>query len=226
MMIVLLVIAGCVIPIATAVFAFSRADVLGALTGRNSAAFRDALVGVGTVTGVRQTGMTVNDQPQVRIDFSVEGADGRTFASHAKMIVPLTELALLQPGVVLPVRYRPDRTDKVEVDRSGDRAAAQAAYNESMIRKGVTTKAKLDIAQRGVAAKAVVQALNVAGEIRDGNSKIALDLTVTRPDGSTFPTRVEKYVPPRGVQYVQIGRVVDVRYLPADERDVVLVIPA
>ncbi|WP_433635405.1 hypothetical protein [Nocardia sp. CA-120079] len=197
--------------------------IMAAFTGNNnSSAFRDGLVGIGTIKSFRQTGLTVNDQPQIRIDFSVEGVDGKIFHSHAKMIVPLTELALLQPGVVLPVRYLPDRTDKVEVDRSGDRSAAQRAMNESMIRKGFTTKAKLDIAERGITAQAVVQSLAVPGEIRNGYSKIELGLVVTRPDGTAFTASVDKFLPPASVAQVQVGRIIQVHYLPENEQEVVI----
>ncbi|MFE9579376.1 hypothetical protein ACFYO1_23525 [Nocardia sp. NPDC006044] len=204
------------------VFAFTGEGIVAAFTGRNSAEFRDGLVGLGTIRSFAQTGLTVNDQPQVRIEFSVEGVDGKNFTAAAKMIVPLTELALLQPGVVLPVRYLPGRTDKVEVDMSGDPAGAQRALNESMMRKGITTRHKLDIAERGVAAQAVVQSLSVPGEIRDGHSKIELGLVVTRPDGSTFGTRVEKFLAPSSVGQVQVGRILRVHYLPENEHEVVI----
>lgn len=207
------------------VFAFTGEGIAQAFTGRNSAAFRTGPVGIATVTSVRQTGVSVNDQPQVRLELTVEGADGHTFDSHAKVIVPLTELALFRPGVVLPVRYLPGRTDEVEIDRSGDHTAAQSAWNETMIRRGLTTPAKLDIAARGTPAQAVVQSLSVPGEIRDGYTKVALDLAVTRPDGTTFTTHTEKFLPPAGIDLVQIGRIVKVHYLPADEQDVVLTLP-
>jgi hypothetical protein len=216
---VLPIIALTVVPL---VFAFTGEGILEAFTGGNSSTFRHGLVGIGTVKSFRQTGLSVNDQPQVRIEFSVEGFDGKIFDSAAKMIVPLTELALLQPGVVLPVRYLPGRTDKVEVDRSGDMSAAQQAMNESMIRKGFTTKGKLDIAARGSTAQAVVQSLSVPGEIRDGHSKIELGLVVTRPDGTTFVTRVEKFLPPASVAQVQVGRILQVHYLPENEQEVVI----
>ncbi|GAB4587984.1 hypothetical protein [Nocardia sp. IFM 10818] len=207
-------------------FAFTGDSILSALTGANSAEFRDGLIGIGTVESFRNTGVTLNDQPQVRIEFRVEGADGKTFPSHATMIVPLTELALLRPGVVLPVRYLPGRTDRVEVDLSGDTSAAQQAMNAAMIRKGFTTPAKLDIAERGIPAQAVVRSLSVPGEIRDGHTRLDLILLVTRPDGSTFETHTEKFLPPVGVSQVQIGRVVQVRYLPENEQEVVLVLAA
>ncbi|RJO76855.1 hypothetical protein D5S18_11585 [Nocardia panacis] len=206
------------------VFAFTGEGLLQALTGRNSGEFRQAPVGLGTIRSFRQTGLTVNDQPQVRIELSVEGADGETFDAHAKMIVPLTEISLLQPGVVLPVRYRPDHRDRVEIDLSGDRAAAQQAMNAAMIGKGFTTPAKLDIAARGVAAQAVVRELAVPGEIRDGHTKVELELAVTRPDGTIFATRVNKFLSPTAIGQVQVGRIVQVRYLPGDEQEVVLVL--
>ncbi|MFD3744723.1 hypothetical protein [Nocardia sp. NPDC058633] len=216
------IIALTIVPI---VFAFTGDGILEAFTGRNSSEFRDAAVGIGTITSFRQTGVSVNDQPQVKIAFRVEGADGKVFDSHAKVIVPLTELALLQPGVVLPVRYLPGRTDKVEVDRSGDNGAAQRAMNESLIRKGITTRGKLDIADRGIAAQAVVRSLDVPGRIRGGYTEIALGLVVTRPDGTTFQTRAEKYLPPTAIAAVQVGRIVQVHYLPGNEQEVVISLP-
>lgn len=216
------IIALTIVPI---IFAFSGDGILSALTGRNSAEFRNGLIGVGTVTAVHQTGLTLNDQPQLRLDLRVEGADGRTFDSTTKVIVPLVELASIRPGAVLPVRYLPDRTDKVEIDRSGDLAAAQRAMNGAMMRRGVTTEAALDIAERGIAAEAVVQSLDATGEIRDGTAKLALGLLVTRPGGGTFAARVEKFVPPANVPRVQVGRVVQVRYLPEREQELVIALP-
>ncbi|MFC8046719.1 hypothetical protein [Nocardia sp. NPDC057353] len=207
------------------VFAFTGDGILSALTGTNSHAFRGAQIGLGTVRAVRHTGVSLNDQPQLRIELSVEGADGKVFGSAAKLVVPLHQMSTLRPGVVLPVRYLPHRTDKVEIDLSGDQRAAQHAMNEAMLRKGFTTRGKLDIAERGIAAQGVVQTLSVPGEIRDGHTKVVLGLVVTRPDGSTFAARTEKYVPPTAVGHVQVGRILRVHYLPQDESEVVIAVP-
>lgn len=207
------------------VFAFTGSGIVTALTGRNTGEFRDAPLGLGTVRSFTPTGVALNDQPQIRIEFGVEGAQGERFDATAKTVVPLTELALLAPGVVLPVRYRPDRPGIVELDLSGDSAAAQRVMNDSMIRKGFTTRAKVDIAARGIAAQAVVQSLTVPGEIRDGYSKVAVGLVVTRPDGSTFATCSEKFLPPTAIGNVQVGRIVTAHYLPENEKEVVLSIP-
>ncbi|MFI1916292.1 hypothetical protein [Nocardia sp. NPDC020380] len=211
-----------VVPIA---FAFTGDGILSAMTGKNSSAYRNALVGLGTIESFAQTGVYLNEQPQVKITFRVEGAHGETFPAQARMIVPLTELALLRPGVVLPVRYLPERPGRVEVDMSGNTAAAQEAMNQAMIRKGFTTQAKLDIARRGIAAQAVVRALSVPGEIRDGHTRVNLELVVNRPDGSTFATHMDKFLQPALVGRVQVGRIVQVHYLPENEQEVVLSLP-
>ncbi|MEE1804215.1 hypothetical protein ACIQVO_23430 [Streptomyces sp. NPDC101062] len=217
------IVACTVVPFA---FAFTGDSVMAAFSGRNSAAFRDGLIGVGTVTGTRPTGMSLNDQPELRIDLSVQGADGATFASYARLVVPMTDVALFQPGAMLPVRYLPGRTDKVEIDRSGDTVQAQHALNEAMVRQGVTTRENLQIAEHGVAAQAVVRSLEVPGELRGGNPRLVIGLGVTRPDGTSFTTEVVKYLPPRAVQHVQVGRVVNVHYLPDNESALVIAFPA
>jgi hypothetical protein len=95
-----------------------------------------------------------------------------------------------------------------------------------MIRRGVTTQANIDIMERGTRAQAVVQALTVPGEIRDGNTRLHIRLAVTRPNGSIFTTEVVKYLPPPAIPLVQVGSVVTVHYAPWNEREVVLALPS
>jgi hypothetical protein len=78
----------------------------------------------------------------------------------------------------------------------------------------------------GIAAQAVVQSLAVPGEIRDGRALLHIGLAITRPDESTFRTEVAKYLPPAAAQLVQVGSVIKVRYSPANEHEVVLVLPS
>ncbi|MGP4114837.1 hypothetical protein ACTWP5_28520 [Streptomyces sp. 4N509B] len=202
--------------------------------GRNSSRFRDAPIGVGTVLSATPTGTVINDQPQLRIDMTVVGQDGMTFESHAKQVVPVTELALVVPGTVLPVRYRPGATERVELVKGGRtpedvarlEAQIQAAYDEVMIRQGLTTPRRIEISRTGVAARAVVRELHVTGEMRDGRPRLLLDLVVTRPDGTTFEARVDRFVPGNVLPKLQAGNVVDVHYLPGHEDEVVFAIPA
>lgn len=204
---------------------FAGEGLMSALTGRNSKEFRDAAIGIGTIQGVRQTGTYINEQPQVRIDLIVETADGATFPSHAKLVVPLTDLAAVRPGAIVPVRYLPERQDRVELDLSGDSVAAQAVYNQSMIRKGLTTPEMIAVADNGVRAQGVVRNMNVPGDVRHGWPRVVLDVAVTRPDGSMFTTQTTKYMAPNTMGNIQVGRVVDVRYMPGNESVIAFSMP-
>jgi hypothetical protein len=208
---ILLVIAGI------AFVPSSVAGIRSAISGQNSPAFRDAAIGIGTVKGVSETGTYINEQPQVRIDLSVEAADGKTFQSHAKLVVPLTDLALLRPGTTIPVRYLTDRVDRVEIDLSADSAAAQEVYTQSMIRKGLTTPEMVAVARNGVRAQGVVRNVTVPGDVRHGWTRMVLDVAVTRPDGSMFTTETTKFISPNEIGNIQVGKVLDVRYMPDNE---------
>ena len=206
--------------IAITSIAFSVVSFVGvrsAISGQNSRAFRDAPVGIGTIEGISQTGTYINEQPQVRIDLSVEAADGKTFQSHAKLVVPLTDLAALRPGVVIPVRYLPDRLERVEIDLSADSAAGQDAYTQSLIRKGLTTPELVAVARNGVRAQGVVRDMRVPGDVREGWTQVVLDVAVTRPDGSMFTTETTKFIAPNEIGNIQVGKVLDVRYMPDNE---------
>ena len=204
----------------------SFVGVRSAISGQNSRAFRDAAIGLGTIQGVSQTGTYINEQPQVRIDLSVETIDGETFQSHAKLVVPLTDLAAVRPGVVLPVRYLPDRLDRVEIDLSADSAAGQEVYTQSLIRKGLTTPEMVAVARNGVRAQGVVRDMTVPGDVRHGWTRVVLDVAVTRPDGSMFTTETTKFIAPNEIGNIQAGKVLDVRYMPDNESVIAFSRPA
>jgi len=191
----------------------------------NSAAMRSAELGIGTITGVRRTGLTVNDQPQLAISLTVRTKFGQTFDSVAKQLVDLTELSILVPGAVLPVRYRPDHPEEVEIDHSGDQTAIQEVHNQVLIRAGLSTPRSIDIAARGTRAEAVVSAVRPTGQIVHGNPQLALTLLVNRPDGTNYETTVEKVIAANLIGHLQVGRVVTAFYLPGDEREVALQLP-
>ncbi|MEV0645609.1 hypothetical protein AB0I28_10125 [Phytomonospora sp. NPDC050363] len=198
-------------------FVLTGDSVMTALTGKNSPEFRDAPVGMGTVLSAGPTGTEVNGQPEIRLELEVVGGRGEIFRSQAKAILPVTQLAMLQPGAMIPVRYVPGRTDKVELDRSGDQHLARTAMEQLALRQGTVTEEALHIARTGIPARGVVTSLTVPGQMRDGKPKLILDVVITRPDGTTFEVRKEPFVPPAAVARLQVGSVVDVHYLPHDE---------
>ncbi|MFB7761345.1 hypothetical protein ACWD33_06370 [Streptomyces xiamenensis] len=222
-------IVGSIVLSALSAGAFARRLLSAYGAGGNSARMRkEGLLGVGTVLSARPAGVEINGRPVLRVALSVLGARDETFEAYAKVALgPMDGTQLVRPGAMLPVRYlpghRPGEVVQVEIDFSGDTAEAQAAINRAMVKRGLTTERRLDIAARGVAAQAVVRALEVTGAVRDGMAELALELVVTNPgDGSTFPATVRRFLPADAVPKVQVGRMVRVHYLPGAEDEVVL----
>ena len=92
--------------------------LLAGLLWMRSAAKKDRIsatgvAGTGQIMGLGQTGMTVNDQPQVELDLLVTIPGRSPYRAKVKEIVPLIMLNRLQG--TLPVRVDPAEPDTVVV---------------------------------------------------------------------------------------------------------------
>ncbi|MFC8043218.1 hypothetical protein [Nocardia sp. NPDC057353] len=150
------------------------------------------LPGLATVRAVRHTGSSVRGRPRLRLALTVD-AGGRRFDTDAVLEVPLSEMSLLRPGVVLPVHCTARRV-RLDLDRT----------------------------ERGVAAEAVVRWFAVPGPVQAGRPLVLLGLLVIRPDGSAFHTRTEQYLPAAALGGVEVGCALRVHYLLSTEREVVV----
>jgi hypothetical protein len=86
------------------------------LLGRAAATDRISamgVVGTGQIMGLRQTGVLINDQPQVEMDLLVTVMGRSPYRAKVKEIVPLIMLNRLQG--TLPVRVDPARPESVVV---------------------------------------------------------------------------------------------------------------
>jgi len=195
----------------------------GALLGVGGTRVKNGILAVGKIVSVRQTGLLVNHQPQLEITVQFSTADGREVSASLKKIVSLANLAQFQPGGLIPIRYDALHPQRIMLDNHADRAALQDALNQQRVKSGEVSQEAVDIAKKGVKAKAVVLSAQPTGNIVNGRGEMALHLKVTRPEsGSTFETRVKKAVPQQALSFVLPGSVVEVRYLPEDEKNVVI----
>ena len=92
--------------------------LLAGLLWMRSAAKKDRIsatgvAGTGQIMGLRQTGMTINDQPQVELDLLVTIPGRSPYRAKVKEIVPLIMLSRLQG--TLPVRVAPADPETVVV---------------------------------------------------------------------------------------------------------------
>jgi len=199
------------------------AGPLREMRGLTAKEFTGAPIAMGTIVSASRTGLSINDQPQLEILFDVDTMDGQSFRGVAKAIIDITELASVVPGAILPVRYRPGSTDgKVSIAADAPQAELQAVFDHVRVAKGLVTPRQLQISEQGVSAKAVVLALAPTGELRGDRAVMDIKFRVTRADQSVFDLEQQKPIDASSLPQLQPGMVVNVRYLPHDETELVV----
>lgn len=81
------------------------------------------LAGRAEIVSVAQTGMYVNEQPQVRMQLNVTVPGRMPYSVSHSEVVPLLALGMITPGHVLPVAVDPTNQNRLAIDWSGDLAA-------------------------------------------------------------------------------------------------------
>ncbi|MEP7361552.1 MAG: hypothetical protein ABI744_08235, partial [Chloroflexota bacterium] len=97
--------------------------IIGVIVGRRAASTDQLLTtgtpGTATITGLTQTGMFMNDQPQIRMQLLVTLPGQTPYAAQHTEIVPLMLLSRLSSGAPLQVRVDPMNLNRIAVDWSG-----------------------------------------------------------------------------------------------------------
>ena len=102
------------------------------LRSRRSAAeaqriVRSGLSGTAQVTSLSQTGMTLNDQPQIDMELLVAVPGRAPYTARRKEFVPLILLGRLGSGMPLPVKVDPADPQRVIIDWQASGTAPVAA---------------------------------------------------------------------------------------------------
>jgi hypothetical protein len=104
------------------------------IRARRSASEADRLTttgiaGTATITGLTQTGMSLNNQPQVGIDLEVSILGRAPYAAHRKEFVPLILLGRLSSGSALPVKVDPADPQSLVIDWSAPTGEPTSAFS-------------------------------------------------------------------------------------------------
>lgn len=67
---------------------------------------------------MEQTGLYVNNQPQIKLQVQVHPVTGRNFVSEVREVLTLIDLSQLRIGSTLKVKYNPANTREVMVLRN------------------------------------------------------------------------------------------------------------
>ena len=80
---------------------------------------------VGFIRSTQQTGMYVNENPQLLFELDVLAEDGTVFQTSVRKIIPMTAMAGMVPGRAIPIRYNPDNRTQAVWDNHPDESLAR-----------------------------------------------------------------------------------------------------
>jgi hypothetical protein len=190
---------------------------------QNSGLIKTGVSASAVIIGIQDTGVTMNDSPQVRLTLQVTPADRPPFQAVATTFVGRLQVGMITPGASVMIRYDPNDTSKVAIEslgapaaNSGNVAAIQAAlqqqdqYYEQLRKTGEEALAKI----------LTVSDMNM--RVGDTGGMFRLTFDVTPRIGEPFKAETQCAIADTSREKYSAGKNVYVRYDPNNKAQVAL----
>ena len=196
----------------------------------------------GRILEVYDTGVTVNNQPQIGIKVEVTPLAGPPFTSEIKLVISRLQTAYYQPGATCVVRYDPNDKDTVAIesfggglnDASSQQFGSFQPAQSSPYFPGKTAK-EIEAVLEGIAAeenrlrsigtecKAVIKKADWTNIYVNGNNEFRYFELVVMPDNApAFDATCYGAISEAALNKYVAGREIWVKYDPADKTKVTL----
>jgi len=179
-----------------------------------------------TIVHARDTGVRINDNPQVGLLLQVQPPGGVPFQAEVTKTVSIVELPMFQPGAHLQVKYDPANPSRVAIISVVSGGVATAApmgsplMNLAQAEQMMTQYqiANEHLLKTGVAATAIVmQYLPLGINVNGNNAAVNLVVQVHPTHGAAFTAQAPGNVlAETAVPKFQPGQMITIRYNPGD----------
>ena len=195
---------------------------------------KTGISGKALIREVHDTGVTINNNPQVKLVIDVKNYLGQTYSTTMRVLVSRLQPNMYQTGMTIPVKIDPKNENNVVVDGSGDMQTGQTKSKIFPQTSGVGVEglnqqlmqdqqANEVIRLTGRAARAIVRSYTWLGmNINGNNPYVELEVEVLPDGGLAFTARVKGAVMESAVAKYQPGQEIFVRYDPADTTKVTI----
>jgi hypothetical protein len=191
--------------------------------GRRKKVRGAAEMGVGRIVETARTGLTVNDVPQYDIFIRVTPRDGDDFVAQLRMLVDASDIATMQPGLPLPVRYSMTDQDVVELADLTDPAVREALLHWR-IDRGLIDPRQVKARTTGVQVPASVLEVRPTGRRREGQSELALKVLMAPEGAATWEADTTVFAYPQAIARFQVGAPIWAFYRREDPQTVAVTI--
>lgn len=181
---------------------------------------KTGLPGKALIKEVRDTGVTINNSPQVKLLLEVKSSFGQVYSTSIRTLVSRLQPNLYQPGMTVPVLIDPKNENNVIIDYSGgtgtkQRTTAFGNQPESLLKDQLIKEQQEGDAIRltGVSARAIVKKYTWLGVHVNGNNPYAeMEIEVLPADEPSFSAKVKGAISEQSVSKYQPGEEIFVKY--------------
>ena len=180
---------------------------------------KTGLPGTARILEVKDTGVTINNNPQVKLILEVKNSLGQKYTTQCRVLVSRINPGAYVPGMELPVKIDPKNEMNVVIDyTAGNQSTASAA---TALPNPEAMKAELEQMQKdneailvsGKPARAIIKKVTLLGVNVNGNNPyVELELEVLPDNYPSFPGKAKGVIGESALSKYQPGCTVFVKY--------------
>lgn len=182
---------------------------------------KTGLPGKARILEVKDTGVTINNNPQVKLILEVKNSLGQVYPAECRVLVSRINPWAYQPGMEIAVKIDPNNDKNVVLDFSSHSAASRPQQPQQNTVNTTVLTAELEkmqadntaILASGKPARAIIKKYTWLGAYVNGNNPFAeLELEVLPENAPSFSGTVKGVIAEASVSKYQPGQVIHVKY--------------
>jgi hypothetical protein len=191
----------------------------------NSRLQKTGLPGKATITAVNDTGVTINNNPQVKLTLEVKNNFGQRYSTTCRTLVSRLNPFIFQPGMEVAVKIDPKNEKNVVIDQNMGRASSPATTGnygyQSTADITAQLKEELEKLQQendavrlsGKKARAIIKNYAWLGTYVNGNNPyVEMDVEILPEAAPSFSGKVRGVIAEASVEKYQPGKEIYVKY--------------
>lgn len=189
---------------------------------------KTGLPGKARILEVKDTGVTINNNPQVKLVLEVKNSFGQKYTAQCRVLVSRINPGAYAPGMEVAVKIDPKNEQNVALDFTQTAASTQQPYSAPVTD---ALKAELEkmqqennmIALSGRPARAIIKKYTWLGAYVNGNNPyVELELEVLPESSPSFSSKTKGVIAEASVHKYQPGQEIVVKYDLYDNSKVVI----
>lgn len=190
---------------------------------------KTGIPGKATILEVKDTGVTINNNPQVKLILEVKNNFGQKYTTESRVLVSRIHPNAYMTGMELPVKIDPKNEKNVVIDFAGGQTVS--AMNTLAQPNVENLKAELEQMQKdqeairvsGRPARAIIKKYSWLGVNVNGNNPYSeIEIEVLPETGSPFSAKTKGVISEASLPKYQPGKEIFVKYDLYDNSKVVI----